>query len=94
MSLFNHVMNLTGFGDNFAAPDKVARLLRPRTPITHVRWDGCMATHRHEVRVGELVWPEKLDGRYPGWRVAYPSGESWEPEQYMRIVNDKLEVWH
>jgi hypothetical protein len=92
MDLMQHVLNVTGFGVKVDAKafDVVAR---PGAEITYIRWDGCMATERTVVKVGTLVRPE-MDHGYPGWIVQYADHRQWEPLDYMRVADGKVEVWH
>ncbi len=68
--------------------------------IVHVRYDGCMATKRVEVRTGRILKYEsrRLYGSRTtmppdqGVIVRYPDGDEWEPLAVIRSVGGVLEA--
>lgn len=99
MSLFDHIMRLTGngaaVGDGIVEVDAALKLLKPGATVTLVEWNGCMAERRDEKGTGTIVRHEKSEGRYLGFIVRYPWGERWEPLQYTKFIGpeQRIEVW-
>lgn len=97
MTIFDHVLNITGFGNNRVVGTSS---LVPGRQVTYVTWDGCMAEIRNVRKVGKLVRLEKkkvYGGKREGTEgiiVDYGDGkESWEFMDHVRIVNGAIEVW-
>lgn len=92
MSLMDHALSIFGAGGGLSPAD-----IKPGLTVTKVQWDGCMATTRKEVDVGEVLRHAASphdNGRYPGALVKWDeAGERWESFDDFRQVDRNLEVW-
>lgn len=91
--LMQHAMNVGGF----CKPLK--RLPSAGSTIVKVEWNGCMATTRCEVDIGDIIRYEAkqiygsskpVDGIIIQWDKR---GERWEPLDHLRLVNGAAEIW-
>lgn len=92
MSL-DHAMDIFGVSKGTFSPSDI----KPGYTVTKVQWDGCMATERTEIDIGEVIKHQPSphnNGRYPGVLIKYDiCGVQWEPMAHFRKVNGSLEVW-
>lgn len=93
MSLMDHVMNIVGN----CPPIKI--MPKMGWTIVKVEWEGCMATNRVEVDIGDILGYgiQKLVGSFdpvPGIWIEYDKrGTRWEPLDRLRVVNGAAEIW-